>query len=320
MNEEAKKIAELTERLVKMEEPLPEAFSSIDPAEILSCLQLARKSIELLRNLRDQLTKMGPVQIFNARVKRKLIEIKGKTTLTDRIERHLRVIHILATESDESLQSIHRNLPKTFERIRQDSQLKTELNEFFGPLYAPDFDFPDPLSDPLGDFTFNVRYDAYGSTFKPEKYLDWAREVMKIVDPEQYGKRSRSVGTPVVSQTVPSPLGQHLQRLKRCYLLGLDEMAIVFCRSVLEAALFEALRRRGKLPGGGNVDEIKSWEFARLLGLTDRQMLGKTMKDRAKFIGCLAGSILHAGEPSDATEKTEEIIRDTFDIVEELYS
>ena len=319
MNKETKKICELTERLIKIEEPLPgpEPLSLVDPAEILSYLQLARTPIELLLNLREQLTKMGPVKIFNTRVKHKLIEIKKKKTPTDRIEIHLRVIHFFATVRAEHLQSIDENLSEPFKRIRQDSQLKTELNEFFGPIDAPDWgvDFD---SGPLQDFMFDIRADAYGSTSKPEKYLDWAGEVMKIINPEQYGERSHSVGTIVVSQTVPLSIDQHLQRLKRCYLLGLDEMAIVFCRAVLEAALFEALRRRGKL-GSGNVDDIESWKFARLLGLTGHQMLGKEMKDRAKSIGDLAGDILHTGGPPAAPEKTEEVIKDTFGIVEELY-
>ena len=87
---------------------------------------------------------------------------------------------------------------------------------------------------------WGVSNAAHRSAFKPEEYLDWAWKVMGVVNPEQYGKRSQLIGTPVVSQSVPSALNQHLQRLKTCYLLGLDEMAIVFCRSVLEAA---SLRR-----------------------------------------------------------------------------
>ena len=304
-----------------MEGPLPEAFPLIDdPAKILGCLQLAREPIALLRNLREQLAKMDTaIKIFNRTVKLKLIEIKEKATPTDKIESHLRVVHFLTAFSDEELQSINGKLPEKFNRVRQDSQLKTELNEFFGPIEAPNFGADSEFSGHLEDFAFDVRCDAYSSTFTPEKYLDWAREAMHVVNPEQYGKRSQSVGTPIVSQTVPTPLSQHLQRLKRCYLLGLDEMAIVFCRSVLEVALFEALRRRGKLPGSGNVADIKSWRFARLLGLTDRQMLGEEMKDRAKFIGELAGDLLHTGKPLEPTKKTEGVIKDTFGIVEELY-
>ena len=330
MNEDTKKICELTERLIKREEPLPgpEPLSLVDPSEILSYLQLARKPIELLRNLREQLTKMGPVKIFNTRVKRKLIEIKKKKTPTDRIEIHLRVIHLLAATRAEHLPSSDKNLPKEFKRIRQDSQLKTALNECFGPLYAPgygvDFDF-----DPLQNFMFDVRSDAYESTFKPEKYLDWAGEVMKIVNPEQYGKRSQSVGTPIVSQTVPSSLGRHLQRLKTCYLLGLDEMTIVFCRSVLEVALFGVLRQRGKLQGGGNVDD-EFYPLVKLLGLTDRQVLGSEMQDRAHRIRLLAGDLLHNKGASEVTEKSSDTppclkelalasVKDTFDIVEALY-
>ena len=329
VNKETKRIYELTERLIKIEKSLPDAFSSIDPAEIHGCLQLAREPIELLRDLRSQLAKMESLPVFNIKVKRKLIEIsKGKTTSIDRIERHLRVVHSLAAESDEYLQSIDSNLPKVVKRLRQDSQLKTELSEFFGPLYIPDCadhleNIYDRIfgvgSDAPEAFKWGVSNAAHRSAFKPEEYLDWAWKVMGVVNPEQYGKRSQLIGTPVVSQSVPSALNQHLQRLKTCYLLGLDEMAIVFCRSVLEAALFKALHSRGKLPGVGKIDHIKPYEFARLLGLTDRQMLSPEKKARARSIGDLAGSILHTGEPSEATEKVEEIIKDTFDIVEELY-
>ena len=131
---------------------------------------------------------MGPVKIFNTRVKRKLIEIKEEKTPTDRIESYLKFIHLLASARVEHLQSIFKisgnNLSEEFKRVRQDSRLKTELNEFFGPLYAaPDLDF-----DPLQDFMFAVRSAASFSTFTPEEYLDWAREVMEIVNPEQYGE------------------------------------------------------------------------------------------------------------------------------------
>ena len=297
MNEEVKRISELTERLLKMEEPLPETLSLVEPAEILSCLQLAREPIELLQKLREKLAKMSTVKIFNIKVKIKLLEIKKKKTPTDRIAMHLRFVHMLTAESEEELLHIDRKLPEKLKRIRQDSQLKTELSKFFGPLYAPDYE-ADFDSGYLLDFAGDVRGDAYRSTFKPEKYLDWAGEVIRVVNPEQYGERSHSVGTLVVSQTVPSSIDQHLQRLKTCYLLGLDEMAIVLCRSVLEAAFFKALHKRGKLPDAGKIDHIKPHEFARLLGLTDSQMLSSEKKDRAKSIGHLAGEILHAGELS----------------------
>ena len=214
MNEETKKIAALTERLIKMEEPLPETFSLVEPAEILSCLQLAREPIELLQNLREKLAKMGTVKIFNTKVKRKLIEIKEKKTPTDRIAMRIRLVHIFTAVSEEELPHIDRKLPEKLKRIRQDSQLKTELSKFFGPLYAPDYE-ADFDSGYLLDFAGDVRGDAYRSTFKPEKYLDWAWEVIRIVNPEQYGERSHSVGTLVVSQAVPSSIDQHLQRLKR---------------------------------------------------------------------------------------------------------
>ena len=338
MNEETKKIVELTERLIKIEEPLPEVFSSTDPAEILRYLQSAREPIELLRNLREQLAKMNTaIKVFNRTVKIKLIEIKEKATLTDRIKSHLRFVHLLTVLSDEELESIGGKLPEKFNRVRQDSQLRIELNGFFEPLYDPtSADYLEDIyghifgvgSDDPEAFKFEVSDAAHRSTFKPAEYLGWAREVMDIVDPEQYGERGQSVGTPIVSQTVPPALDRHLQRLKTCYLLGLDEMTIVSCRSVLEAALFKVLCQRGKLQGGGNVDD-EFYPLAKLLGLTDHQMLGSEMKDRAHRIRLLAKDILHNKGTSEVNEKIADItplkelalasVKDTFDIVEALY-
>ena len=92
---------------------------------------------------------------------------------------------------------------------------------------------------------------------------------------------------------------------------------------------FEVLRRRGKLQGGGNVDD-EFYPLAKLLGLTDHQVLGSEMKDRAYRIRLLARDILHNKGTSEVTEKTEDTppclkklalasVNDTFDIVEALY-
>ena len=346
MNKETKKIRELTEKLIKIEQPLRVVppFPITDPSKVRSYLQQSREPIALLQNLREQLAKMGPVTTFNTTVKRKLIEIKKKKTPTDRSERYLRRVQFLGV----ILSSLgHQDFDRSFDRlmetlglgkysqsredlklILQDSQLKTELDKFFGPVNVPDEWWTDDFAE-LDDFMFEVGYAAHESTFKREKYLDLVTEVLAIVDPEQYGKRSQSVGTPIVSQTVPPALGKHLQRLKTCYLLGLDEMTIVFCRSVLEVALFEALQRRGKLQGGGNADD-RFWPFGKLLGLTDHQMLDSKMKERARDIRLLAGDILHNKETSEVNEKTEDTspcleemaldsVKDTFDIVEALY-
>lgn len=324
MNKETKKIRELTEKLIKIEQPLRlvPPFPITDPSKVRSYLQQARKPIELLQNLREQLAKMGPVTTFNTTVKRKLIEIKKRNTPTDRSERYLRAIHSLIPYFHSK-----DDIPKDLKLILQDSQLEAELDEFFGPVNVPDEWWTD--FDYLQDVMFEVGYAAHESAFKREKYLDWVMEVLWIVNPEQYGKRSQSVGTPIVSQTVPPAMGKHLQRLKTCYLLGLDEMTIVFCRSVLEAALFGVLQRRGKLQGGGNADD-GFWPLVKLLGLTDHQMLDSKMKDRAHDIRVLAGEILHSKETSEVNEKTEDTspcledmalasVKDTFDIVEALY-
>ena len=132
----------------------------------------------MLQNLREKLAKMGTVKIFNTKVKRKLIEIKEKKTPTDRIAMRIRLVHIFTAVSEEELPHIDRKFPlphidrkfpEKLKRIRQDSQLKTELSKFFGPLYAPDYE-ADFDSGYLLDFAGDVRGDAYRSTFKPEKY------------------------------------------------------------------------------------------------------------------------------------------------------
>ena len=323
MNKESRKIHELIKRLIKIEEPSP--FPTTDPAKVRSYLQQSREPIALLRNLREQLARIGPFKTLDPRVRDKLVEIRKRETPTDRGERYLRRIHlfglILSILGHQGFDRVFAALgPSEYSQSRedlqhilQDAQLKTELDERFGSANPPDdwwYEF-----ESLQDLMFDVGYDAHKSNFKREKYLDLVREVLAIVAPEQYGERIQSIGTPIVSQTVPSSLEKHLQRLKKCYLLGLNEMTIVSCRSVLEAAFSKVLRQQGKLSGWD-----KSPPLARMIAWTTAPKLDSKMKRRAHGVRRRARDVLHSEETEEFTEEMAlTSVKDTFGIVETLY-
>ena len=322
-NKKSRKIHELIERLIKIEEPLP--FPTTDPAELRRYLQQSREPIALLRNLREQLARIGPFKTLNPRVRDKLVEIRNRETPTDRGERYLRRVHLLGPilsffghqDFDRILEALgpseYSQSREDLKHILQDPQLKTELDECFGSANPPDnwwYEF-----DSLQDFMFDVGYDAHESTFKREKYLDLVREVLTIVDAEQYGERIQSIGTPIVSQTVPSSLEKYLQRLKKCYLLGLNEMIIVSCRSVLEAAFSKVLRQQGK-----HLGRAESPPLARMIDWTTSPNLDSEMKRRAHRVRRRARDVLHSEETVKFTEEMAlSSVKDTFGIVETLY-
>ena len=168
----------------------------------------------------------------------------------------------------------------------------------------------------------DIKEEAYRSEFHHQEYLKSLQEVLNVVDTERYARRSNRVGTIIVSQSVPASVNYQLQRLKTCYRLGLDEVSLVFCRAILEAALAEILRRRGILEGARGVVDARSHRFQQLVGLSDRHVLDSKLKEKAKRVGLLAGKILHSKErsPEDFSQEVHQAVRDTFEIIENLYA
>ncbi len=307
MDPETKAITALVENLIVKERDLP---ARPDPARMREDFKVVREVLELQQMIRRKLGAIESLKIFNPKVKRKLLEIKQGGTEVDEFKLIYRRIHEIMTYSEEQLLKWDIEV-KSVLAIRADQELKKELDDFFGPLLAPqitDDEFFE--SGEFIDFTLDIRDAAYRSEFHHQKYLDSLQEVLVVVNPERYATRSIGVGTIIVSQSVPPSVDYQLRRLKTCYCLGLDEVALVFCRAILEAALEHKLR-------------IKSFKFYGLVSLAlERRVLDPSLKQKARKIGNLAGKILHRNRNSskDFSREAQETVRATFEIIEDLYA
>jgi hypothetical protein len=165
-------------------------------------------------------------------------------------------------------------------------------------------------------------HDLYGEDF--QDWNLWRERMDEFIDVVAFKLRTEEVGTLVVGQNVPPFINRQLARLKICYRLGLDDVAVVFCRALLEAALAEALRRVGALNIQGKIVDRTAWKLGELINQAKKhpRLKNKLQKaDRIQEIKEDAGRVLHSKEPGEMNLSTpvNKIIEDTYLIIGELF-
>jgi hypothetical protein len=80
--------------------------------------------------------------------------------------------------------------------------------------------------------------------------IDWVERLgsegtADYVD-DNYWRRKFLVGALIVEKSLPYIVLYHLQKLKECYCLGLYEATIIYCRALIEASTYQALKNREK--------------------------------------------------------------------------
>jgi hypothetical protein len=166
-------------------------------------------------------------------------------------------------------------------------------------------------------------HDVYGGD--DEDWGVWRERMDEIIDLAGFKLRSEEIGTLIIGQNVPPFINRQLARLKTCYRLGLDDVAVVFCRALLEAALVEALRSVEDLHHvQGKVVDRDTWRMAALLKRAESDPVIKARirrPDRIDEIKKDAGRVLHSKEPGELKLSTsvEKIIEDTYSIIGALF-
>lgn len=133
--------------------------------------------------------------------------------------------------------------------------------------------------------------------------------------------RRNQVGTIVVSESLPEHFVHHLKNLRECYSLGLFEATTIYCRAVIEAGCFEALRRRGEIRLDGNMSDLREFRL-RALMRSIKGLVSASNWDRADSVIRKADLVLHSKREKVLVTQEEAcaFIRDTFALVEELFS
>ena len=136
---------------------------------------------------------------------------------------------------------------------------------------------------------------------------------------EGFFRRRAEVGALIVSQGLPDYLLKHADRIRECYSLGLSAATVVFCRSLIEAALFEALRRRGQVTIGQNIADYGEYSLQDLMRRI-RPFLPTSTHKAAVDVIKRANLVLHSKNDTPTAVKPLEAIRDTFTVVEALFT
>ena len=139
-----------------------------------------------------------------------------------------------------------------------------------------------------------------------------------------YTSRKREVASVVATQSLPDTAEVHLAKIKECYSLGLFEATVIFCRAVIEASLFEALKRRGMVTMHRNVDDHAEYNFAFVRNTAKPLFKGDGFSRCCGREGVvrLANRILHAKRgPVRITQAMAlECIRATYALLEEAFA
>ena len=138
---------------------------------------------------------------------------------------------------------------------------------------------------------------------------------------EGFFTRRNEVATLIVSESLPSHFVNHFQNLRGCYALGLFQTTVIYCRAVIETGCFEALHRRENLKYNSAVPDTREYSL-KVLMRSIKQYVYQENWDKADKVIKKADEFLHSkrNEVIITKDQTYDFIKDTFAIIEELFS
>ena len=243
----------------------------------------------------------------------------------------------LVTQFEQSDRSIiaHRkagDIDATIEVISRTRAAQRQVKDFLAQHSA--FRASGTLARKLKNIRDNVGYEidtvfdilnanVPGRLFVQEEG-GWNEVVETFVEDGRYtdstfGRRQAQAGALVVSQTLPAFLLRHVESIQRCYSFGLETATVVFCRAVIEAAVYEALRRRGRIKAGPNVTDVAEFSMQELMKRI-RPFLTQTIHATARKVIDQANLVLHSKRDAPKSVASLAAIKDTFKVVEALFA
>jgi len=147
-------------------------------------------------------------------------------------------------------------------------------------------------------------------------------DIFDWLDPKDIIYREREFGALIVGQSTSSIFYHCVNEIRKCYIHGLFNATVVFCRALLEVGLREALKKRGLYKTNEKVIYLDERNLEGLLReCKDNKVLPRKFLEKAHSVRKKANSIIH---PKDKPIKYSEeealsTIKDTFSILEELY-
>lgn len=128
-------------------------------------------------------------------------------------------------------------------------------------------------------------------------------------------KRRQSLGTLIIARELREEYKDHLLEIKNCFALGLYKSAIVWCRAILELAIYDFLKKRGVL-NDREAEDISNFKF----NLNKiRQFIDKKIFNKIDNVRKTVNKLLHEkARISIDSAFAYHCIRDTFYILENI--
>ena len=147
-------------------------------------------------------------------------------------------------------------------------------------------------------------------------------EILSQVDPHRLITRKMDLGTLLVGKTVPKHLTAHLRQIKECYAWGFRTEASIYCRTILEEGLREALKSKPEFSSPQQKRDLESWSLDWLLKHSKKKRyFYMEVLERAYKLKENVNHIVHptSARKPDIQMSDLEIIKDTFYILEMLF-
>ena len=133
----------------------------------------------------------------------------------------------------------------------------------------------------------------------------------------EYVRNIFKVNTLILRTTIPPSLRQYILEARNCFALEQNNAVISMCRAILEAATKDLCEKKGFFePHREKVIEINPEVFNQLIGAISS---GKLKRRAVKIYYRDACPVVH-GDRSVNADQALRVLRETADVVQELYS
>lgn len=133
----------------------------------------------------------------------------------------------------------------------------------------------------------------------------------------EYVRNIFKVNTLILRTTIPPSLRQYIFEARNCFALEQHNAVISMCRTILEAAAKDLCEKEGFFePHGNKVIEINPEVFNQLIRAISS---GKLKRRAIKIYYRDACPVVH-GDRSVNADEALQVLRETTDVVQELYS
>jgi hypothetical protein len=137
------------------------------------------------------------------------------------------------------------------------------------------------------------------------------------IGPNEYVRDIFKVNTLIFRTRIPESLRQYVMEARDCFALQQHNAVVSMCRTILEGAVKDLCEKKGFFePQGENVIEINPKIFNQLLKEVSR---GKLKRRAIKIYYRDACPVVH-GDRSMNADDALRVLRETMDVVQELYS